>query len=294
MNTSLYRQYRGELLILAAAVIWGFAFYFQKTAMLSIGPLLFVSLRVAIAAIALAPLALKEQRHRNTSTGDVVPIACLGGFVIFCAAALQQIGLVTTTVINTGFLSALYVVATPLLYWAIERKRPANQIWLAVGVATVGVGLLNGLPLASLSRGDLLVTSSSVFWALNFIVVARAGVHEAPLTYTCISFATAALISLVMATAFETISLSIIYAARFELLFVGLFSSALTFAMMAIALRTVSAPRAAILLTTELIFASIAGLWLLGEGLSVLGIVGAGLILMAVLIAQRPINKTAA
>jgi drug/metabolite transporter (DMT)-like permease len=195
-------------------------------------------------------------------------------------------------VINTGFLSALYVVATPLFYWAIERKRPANHIWLAVAVAVLGVALLNGLPLASLSQGDLLVTASSVFWALNFIVVARAQVHDAPLTYTCISFATAATIALLMASTFESISIAAIYAARYELLFVGVLASAVTFALMAIALKTVSAPRAAVLLTTELIFASIAGLWLLGERLTLLGVVGAGLILAAVIIAQRQDNET--
>ena len=54
----------------------------------------------------------------------------------------------------------------------------------------------------------------------------------------------------------------------------------------------VSAPRAAVLLTTELIFASIAGLWLLGERLTLLGVVGAGLILAAVIIAQRQDNET--
>ena len=169
-------------------MIWGFAFYFQKTAMVSIGPLLFVGVRAAIAAIALEPFAFKERRQRHTSIRDVMPIACLGGLVIFCAASLQQIGLVTPTLINTGFLSALYVVATPLFYWAIERKRPAKHIWLAVAIAVLGVALLNGLPLATLSQGDLLVTNSSVFWALNFIVVARAQVHDAPLTCTCVQF----------------------------------------------------------------------------------------------------------
>ena len=63
MNSSLHRKYQGELLILVAAMIWGFAFYFQKTAMLSIGPLLFVGVRAAIAAIALAPLASKSDAN---------------------------------------------------------------------------------------------------------------------------------------------------------------------------------------------------------------------------------------
>ena len=78
MNSSPHRKYQGELLILVAAMIWGFAFYFQKTAMLSIGPLLFVGVRAAVAAIALAPLAFKEQRQRHTGTRDIMPIVCLG------------------------------------------------------------------------------------------------------------------------------------------------------------------------------------------------------------------------
>jgi drug/metabolite transporter (DMT)-like permease len=65
MNSSLHRKYQGELLLLVAAMIWGFAFYFQKTAMLSIGPLLFVGVRAAIAAIAVA-----SRLQRATPTAD--------------------------------------------------------------------------------------------------------------------------------------------------------------------------------------------------------------------------------
>ena len=51
---------RGDLLILLAAFIWGIAFYFQKVAMLQIGPLLFLGMRGAVAALVLLPFMLRH------------------------------------------------------------------------------------------------------------------------------------------------------------------------------------------------------------------------------------------
>ena len=57
----------------------------------------------------------------------------IGGVLFFLGAALQQMGLVTATVTNTGFLTALYVVVTPLLVWLFEGRAPGLLVWIAVG-----------------------------------------------------------------------------------------------------------------------------------------------------------------
>jgi len=60
---------RGDALILLAAFIWGIAYYYQKVAMLHIGPLLFLGMRCAVAALTLIPIALLGlQRDAFSST----------------------------------------------------------------------------------------------------------------------------------------------------------------------------------------------------------------------------------
>ena len=279
-------QTRGDLLVLGAALIWGVAFYFQKTAMYHIGPLLFLGLRALIGAIALAPFAVREHQQSETEFRSVLPIALCGGLVFFTAAAIQQFGIVTTTVINTGFLTALYVVATPFLYWLIERKRPTLNVWIAVVIAFSGVVALEGGTLLAMSRGDALVALAAIFWGLHMVVVGYSGRLRRPLTYTCMSFSFVACLSLSLAVSFEPIEFNSIVDALDSILYVGLLSSALTFGMMAVALQYIPAPRATVLLSVEVLFSAMAGYFFLQERLDLLAWVGGSLIVAAILIVR--------
>ena len=282
---------RGDLLILLAACIWGVAFYFQKVAMQDIGPLLFLGMRGAVAALVLLPFVFREQqrvlRQEKSRGGRIWPYGLLAGVVFFLAGGTQQTGIVDATVTNTGFLTALYVVVTPFLFWIVRRQRPGLMTWLSVVLAFVGVWALSGGALESLNRGDILVACSSVFWATLIIISGQASRLAQPLTYTCIQFAVVALLSFFSARMFETIELDALRAALIPILYVGVLSSAFTFGIMAIALQHVPAPRASILLSMETVFAAMAGFLFLGESLSALGWIGAMLILMAVVVVQR-------
>jgi len=238
---------QGDLLVLGAAMIWGVAFYFQKTAMDHIGPMLFVGLRGAVAALALLPLAWP-------------------------------------TVTNTGFLTAIYVVLTPFLYWIIKRRSPSKLTWLAVVLAFFGVWGLSGGAIQNFSTGDLLVAGSSIFWALLLITTGESSKWSRPLTYTCIQFSVVAFLGLNSAVVFETVDWASIKSSGVSILYVGLLSTAFTFALMAYALKRIPAPRASILLSTETLFAAAAGYLLLGERLTLLAWVGAMLILAAVVV----------
>lgn len=300
---ALSTRTRGDLLILLAAFIWGVAFYFQKIAMLEMGPLLFLGTRGAVAAIALLPFVLVEQRRvrqadldRNSSDvrvvaglfqRNIVPFGVLAGVVFFLAGAIQQSGLVTATITNTGFLTALYVVITPFLFWIVRRQRPGLVTWLSVGLAFLGIWGLGGGSLVSFSKGDMLVACSSVFWACLIIVSGQSSQHAQPLSYTCIQFLVVAILGLLAASVFETVDYQGMLAAAIPILYVGVLSSALTFGLMAIALQTVPAPRASIILSMETVFAAMAGYLWLGERLGAVAWMGAGLILLAVLMVQR-------
>lgn len=277
---------QADLLILLAAAIWGIAFYFQKTAMTHIGPLLFLGLRTLIAVLALLPFALREQRKRQETAPSVAGMAAIGGLIFFLAAAIQQYGIVTTTVINTGFLTALYVIATPFAYWAIERQRPTQAVWLSATLAFFGVWGLSGGSLTALSTGDMLVALGAVFWGLHMVVVGKSGRLAQPLTFTCLQFGLVACIALALALTLEPINMPAIVAAADSILYVGLLSSALTFGVMAIALQHVPAPRASIVLSTEVLFSAAAGYLLLGERLTLVGWTGGLAIIAAILVVR--------
>ena len=277
---------KADLLVLFAALIWGVAFYFQKSAMSHIGPFLFLGLRSILAAAALFPFALREWQASPPSSPSIRPFALLGGVVFFTAGALQQVGIVTATVTNTSFLTALYVVVTPFLLWLLRHERPGPRVWLASGLAFIGIWALGGGAIGAFSQGDMLIAASSVAWSLYMVVTSASGKLAKPMQYTFIHFLVVAALALSCAGYFEKIEGAAIMAAAVPLLYIGILSSAFTFALMANVVRHIPASRASILLSTEVLFGAAAGFIMLDERLSPIGWAGAVLMFCAILMIQ--------
>lgn len=280
------RRFHADLLLLAAAAIWGFAFLFQKTAMEHVGPVQFVAARAIVASLALFPLALREMRGGDVAWRDVCRAALPAGVAFFIGAVLQQWGIVTATVTNTGFLTALYVVITPFIAWALLGRRPPAVIGSAVALSFVGMWLLGGGTLAAFGIGDALVAISAAFWALHVVLVGRAGSLARPIAFTTLQFAVVAVFGAALVPFVETVSIAGLSSVWIEIAYVGLLSSALTFTLFSIALRHTGPSEATIIVSTETLFAAFGAWWLIGERLPPIGWAGAGLILAATLLVQ--------
>lgn len=285
---------QADLLLLFGAAIWGYAFVFQKTAMDHIGPFAFIAARSIVAALALAPLAWRETR----AAGDVVPggllrIGAFAGAAFFAGAALQQFGLLTATVTNTGFLTALYVVLVPFLAWLWHRRQPSHVVWISAVLSFVGIWLLGGGTLSALSRGDILVAICAIFWSVHMLIVSEATKHSRPFLFTWLQFCVVAVCGLTGTLMLETTTLAALQAAWVEIAYVGLLSSALTFTILSVAIRYAPPAEAAIIMSTENLFAAFAAALVLGERLGWVNWSGAGLILAATLLVQLTPHLTA-
>jgi drug/metabolite transporter (DMT)-like permease len=279
---------QANLMLVAIAAIWGLAFVFQKTAMDHVGPYTFLALRAVIAALILAPIALFYENGNRPQRPNAAfwLIAIAGGFTFFVGGILQQIGLVTATVTNTGFLTGLYVVITPLLMWLVLSRPPGIIIWIAVALAFAGTWMLGGGTVGGFSWGDWLVVFSSFFWASHMLVIEHSGRHARPIAFTAIQFAVVALVSGIGALLLETPSIDTLLAAAPEIAYVGVLSSALTFTLLAVAMRHTNAAEATIIVSTETVFAAIAGVLLLSERLEWIGWLGAAMMFSASVLVQ--------
>jgi drug/metabolite transporter (DMT)-like permease len=276
-----------DIVLLFAAVVWGVAFVFQKSAMDHIGPLAFIAARGTIAALTLAPLARIEGRQApERGNQGLWAIAISGGIAFFMAAWLQQTGIRTATVTNTGFLTALYVVLTPFITWGWIGKVPSVIVWPAVVLSAVGTWLLGGGTLSAFSDGDKLVALSALFWAIHVVVTGRAAVFRRPIAFTATQFAVVAVLGAVFSVLTETTTLAGLRGAAIDIAYVGLLSSALTFTLLTVALQYTPPSEAAIIVSMETVFAAVAAYLLLGERLPPIGWIGAALILSATLLLQ--------
>lgn len=278
---------KADLLIFIAAAIWGLAFVFQKTAMGAVGPLTFIAARAVVATIALAPLVWLEARRADDAVpADLYRLVLWGGMMFFLGAAFQQYGLLTATVTNTGFLTALYVVIVPFLVWLTAGSIPTTIVWIAAALSFIGIWLLGGAAISAFSFGDGLVAICALFWAGHVVVTGVAGRHARPVTFTCLQFVVVAAIALAGAVLFETVTLAGLKAAWFEIAYVGIMSSAVTFTLISIALRHAPPSEAAVLMSTENVIAALAAAALLGERLGWINWSGAALIVAATLLIQ--------
>ena len=105
-----------------------------------------------------------------------------------------------------------------------------------------------------------------------------------------------AAIAAIAALLFEPISAEALARASGAILYVGVLSSALTFTLLAIAMKHTPASEAAVLMSMETLFAALAGALLLGERLPPIGWFGAALLFAASLLVQltpRPVAHPA-
>jgi drug/metabolite transporter (DMT)-like permease len=278
-------RFRADLILLACAAVWGVSFLCQKRAMIHIGPFLFIALRSWLACLILFPLAWREWKTvpSQAKGTSVLKLGSYAGLAFFIASALQQKGLITCSVTNSGFLTALYVVITPLFSWLLMRHRPTPWVWLAAGLSFIGTWLLGGGSLTSLSQGDILVALSAMLWALHVVIVGLAARHHLSASFTAAQFTIVGVLASLGALS-EPIHAAAIMRAAPDILYVGVLSSALTLTLLSVALRATKPAEASVILSTESLFAAIAAFLFLGEKLSSLGWMGAATIFAATLI----------
>lgn len=275
--------------LLLATMIWGFAFIAQKSAMDAMGPLTFIAARYLLGGLVVLPLALIEHRARadRPLTRRHWALMALLSANFVAASWLQQLGLITTTVTNAGFLTGLYVMFVPLVLLVGFRMRPHRMVLAAVPVALLGVFLLNGGGLDRFTAGDGLVTGSAVFWALHVVLlgVLAAGTGR-PILVSAVSFLAAGAVSAPLALAFEAPSLSALGDGWIEIAYAGLLSTAIGFTLQAIGQQHVPPANAAIIMSGETLFAALGGAVMLGERLPAIGYLGAALIFSAILMVE--------
>lgn len=281
---------RADLLMLLTAIIWGSAFIAQRMGMDSIGPFLYTGLRFTLASIVLLPLILfLERRVEHRKPEAFNPGLLIGGLVMGLALTigmnLQQVGLLFTSVTNSGFITGLYVIIVPLLGLFLGHKTGLG-IWMGAALAVTGMFLLSVGDGFQVASGDWLQLAGAFVWGIHVLLVGHFASRHDPLQLALIQFAVCGLISLLLALIFEPIQLTAILAALPAILYGGLLGVCVGFTLQVVAQKDAIPSHAAVILSMEAVFAAIFGALLLGEALSIKGYFGCALMLAGMLLAQ--------
>jgi drug/metabolite transporter (DMT)-like permease len=284
---------RANLLLLLAAVIWGFAFVAQRTGMEHVGPFTFNAMRFFVGGIVLIPFIryLNRQRARHQlpevalrSRGLLVG-GLLAGTVLFAAATLQQMGIVFTTAGKAGFITSLYVVLVPLLGLALGQ-RTSVATWAGAILAAVGLYFLTMQGGFRMAWGDLLVLAGALLWAIHVLLLGRLAPGTDPVKLAFLQFMTCAGLSAATALLTETVTPADLQAALGPILYTGILSVGIGYTLQVIGQRHARPAEAAIILSLEAVFAVLGGRLLLDEQLTARALFGCGLMLAGILISQ--------
>lgn len=281
---------RADLLMLLTAMIWGSAFVAQRLGMDAIGPFLYTGLRFTLACLVLLPLVYwlgrREGEHKPAPVNRGLLLGGLAmGLALSLGINLQQVGLLFTSVTNSGFITGLYVIVVPLLGLLIGQ-RTGMGTWLGALLAVVGMFLLSVGEGFQVASGDWLQLAGAFVWGVHVLLVSFFASRHDPLRLALLQFMTCAVLSLVLAVIFEEIQLDAIVAAGPAILYGGLFGVAVGFTLQVVAQKHAIASHAAIILSLEAVFAAIAGALLLGEALELKGYFGCALMFAGMLLAQ--------
>jgi len=274
---------RADLALLLVALIWGSAFVAQRAIAGEIGVLFFNGARFLIGALVVAPLV---RNHRGRLATSEKLGALLAGILLFGGAAFQQFGLRYTTAGNAGFVTGLYVVIIPLLLAIGLRRLPRPAIWAASLLAAAGLFLLSTGGRLALALGDSLEFAGAVFFAVHVILIGFLVKRIQAFQLVAIQYLVCGLLSLVSGLLLEANTWTGLAPAWWSIVYTGVFSVGLGYTLQAIGQRVAPPADAAIILSMEAVFAALFGWLLLGEMLSAIQLLGGGLMLVAMLLAQ--------
>lgn len=289
-SAGLTRWQSGALLLLAA-LIWGSAFVGQALGMDGVGPLTFTAIRFMLGALVVLPLAWREW-HQLQAGGhplgrQQVSAVVVMGTLLCAGVVMQQIALMTTSVTNAGFLTALYVPLVPVLAWLAYRQLPHWSVWPAALGCLVGTWMLTGASLQALQRGDLWLLGSVGPWALHVLLVGHlANRLRGAYVLACGQFAVCGVWSGLMALSLETLTLDGLGRAAASIAYTGFVSVGVGYTLQVVGQRHAHPADAAIILSSETVFAALFGAWFMGDRLGMLGLAGAGLILACIVAVQ--------
>lgn len=288
---------RADLLMLLTALIWGTGFVAQTAGMDHIGPYLFSGLRFALGSLCLIPLILRNAKTARVPepllNRGMLRAGIIMGLALALGINLQQVGLLFTSVTNSGFITGLYVIVVPLLGLLLGHKTGLGT-WLGCLLAVIGMCLLSIGDNFHVASGDWLQLIGAFVWGAHVVLVSLFASRHDPIRLAFLQFATCSVVSLLLAVLFEPIALNAIIDAGPSLLYGGIVAVGVGYTLQVVAQKHAIASHAAIILSLEAVFAAIAGAWILGEALQLRGYIGCGLMLAGMLLAQLWPKKTLA
>jgi drug/metabolite transporter (DMT)-like permease len=260
--------------------VWGWTFVVVKDAIAQYPVIPFLAIRFVLATLVLWIIVMALRlRIRRAAIGLAI------GLVLALSYLFQTLGLHGTSVANTGLITGLFVVFTPILDRLIFGVATRRATWLAAAAAFAGTALLTGGAPTGLHQGDVLVLVAAVGLAFHITLLSRYA-SAGPLVLAAWQMTAAGLFLTAGAFATGAVVLPVPMSVWPALAITGIFASAIAFWVQTYAQQRLPATRTALILTLEPAFTVFFAFLLVGERFGLVQTVGAALILGALFFSE--------
>jgi len=279
-------------LLLLGTAFWGISVPLAKEGISVVSPFIFLMYRFLVATIVLSAFFYKRLINIDSRT---IKYGLIVSVPLIVALSLQTVCLKYTTSSNTAFIAGMDVLLVPLLKLLFFKKKIGNKTWIACCIALLGLSVIAISPGLRFNLGDLIALVGAISFGIYIVMVGR-------LSYQKYDIASSVVIQMVACTVYCLVISVVIYPIPSlvlpddislwkSILFAGILGTAYMYCIQNIAQKYIEDEKIALTYLCEPIFATVAAYFLIGEAITLKTLVGGGLIILALFIAEYKFKR---
>ena len=278
------KQYIGDGLLLITAIVWGSGFVVTAIALEYLTAYQVMAGRFMFAAIILSIVFRKKFK---TFTKAVVWKGAVLGTILYIGFAFQTVGLEYTTPSKNAFLTAVNIVIVPLIAYFVYKRRVDCFETVGAILAIVGIGFLTlEGSMATINIGDILTLICAVAFAFDIFYTNHFVKTENAISLTIVQFITAAILGVSAVLIQGDMPTSIENEAVLAIIYLAVFSTTIAYVCQNVGFKYTTATKGAIILSLEALFGMIFSVLFLHEAMTARLIIGAAIIMGAILLTE--------
>lgn len=280
---------RADIALLCVSAIWGTTFALLRDSLRVIHPAELMAIRFSLAAVLLGLVFPKAMRAARPALGPGVWL----GFWLTAGYFAQVMGLMTITAARSAFITSTYILFTPFLAIPLARAYPGAGELIGVALGFAGILLFSSDVGFSLRPGDVWTLGCALAFGIQIAVTNVVAKKHDPIALSVVQMAVAALAGWTVVAARGGFGTSLAAIPWGVLIYLAVVATALVIALQTWALARTSPVKAAVLFSTEPIFAALFAVAFFGEGMTTREVIGGAVILLGVFVTElwRPVME---
>lgn len=281
-------KYIGEIMLFTTAIIWGSGFAFSAISLDYFTPYQILAVRFTVGVLILRLIFYQRLKNMKKST---IKRGFILGLLLYMAFLLQTVGLQYTTPSKNAFITAINVVIVPFIAFFMDKRKIDKFELSGAFLAITGIAFLSlELSISEINIGDLLTLGCAFGFAYQIYYTAKYVKDEDPILLTVVQMGAAALFSWLFVFFKGEVDFSLEWKGALSVLYLGLFSTTLAYCFQTMAQKYTNETKTAIILSTEALWGMVFSIIILSEVLTGRMIVGAVLILTAIILAETKLD----